>query len=90
MAEAFRQVNPADPKQAETEYAQRNPTKRLGLPEEVAKVVAFLLSDDASCLNGQTIAIDEANRIATAIANLLSGCQALAKKLKYASQAAHT
>ncbi|MDO7853528.1 glucose 1-dehydrogenase [Hymenobacter convexus] len=58
VADAFKQVNPADPKQAETEYAQRNPTKRLGLPEEVAKVVTFLLSDDASYLNGQTIAID--------------------------------
>jgi NAD(P)-dependent dehydrogenase (short-subunit alcohol dehydrogenase family) len=51
-------VAAADPKQAETEYAQRNPTKRLGLPEKVAKVVAFLLSDSASYLNGQTIAVD--------------------------------
>jgi NAD(P)-dependent dehydrogenase (short-subunit alcohol dehydrogenase family) len=58
VAEAFVQVNPADPKSAETEYAQRNPTKRLGLPHEVAKVVAFLLSDDATYVNGQTIAID--------------------------------
>ena len=37
---------------------KRNPTKRLGLPHEVAKVVAFLLSEDASYVNGQTIAID--------------------------------
>lgn len=58
VAEAFKQVNPADPKKAETEYAQANPTKRLGLPEEVAKVVAFLLSEDNSYMNGQTIAID--------------------------------
>lgn len=58
VAEAFRQVNPTDPKAAETEYAQRNPVKRLGLPHEVAKVVAFLLSEDASYVNGQTIAID--------------------------------
>ena len=58
VAEAFKQVNPADPKAAETEYAQRNPAKRLGLPHEVAKVVAFLLSEDASYVNGQTIAID--------------------------------
>lgn len=58
VAEAFRQVNPADPKKAESDYAQANPTKRLGLPEEVARVVAFLLSDDASYVNGQTIAID--------------------------------
>lgn len=58
VAEAFKQVNPADPKKAETEYAQANPTKRLGLPEEVAKLVNFLLSDEASYINGQTIAID--------------------------------
>ncbi|HRN79000.1 MAG TPA: SDR family oxidoreductase [Ferruginibacter sp.] len=58
VAEAFKQVNPADPKGAEAEYAQRNPTKRLGLPHEVAKVVAFLLSEDAAYVNGQTIAID--------------------------------
>jgi NAD(P)-dependent dehydrogenase (short-subunit alcohol dehydrogenase family) len=58
VAEAFKQVNPADPKKAETEYAQANPTKRLGLPDEVAKVVAFLLSDDSSYVSGQIIAID--------------------------------
>src|SRR5690606_31679932 len=58
VAEAFKQVNPEDPKAAETEYAQRNPAKRLGLPNEVANVVAFLLSEEASYVNGQTIAID--------------------------------
>lgn len=58
VAEAFKQVNPADPKAAETEYAQRNPTKRLGLPEEVAKVVAFLISKENGYVSGQTIAID--------------------------------
>jgi NAD(P)-dependent dehydrogenase (short-subunit alcohol dehydrogenase family) len=58
VAEAFRQVNPDDPKAAETDYAQANPTKRLGLPEEVGKVVVFLLSEDVSYVNGQTIAID--------------------------------
>ena len=58
VAEAFKQVNPDNPKAAETEFAQRNPIKRLGQPHEVAKVVAFLLSEDASYVNGQTIAID--------------------------------
>lgn len=58
VAEAFKQVNPEDPKLAETEYAKANPTKRLGLPDEVAKVVSFLLSEECSYVNGQTIAID--------------------------------
>lgn len=63
VEEAFRQVNPGDPEAAEKEYARRNPTKRLGAPAEVAKVVSFLLSDDNGYLNGQVIAIDggEAN-----------------------------
>lgn len=58
VAEAFKQVNPENPKAAETEYAQANPTKRLGLPEEVGKLVVFLLSEDCSYVNGQIIAID--------------------------------
>jgi len=58
VANSFKQVNPADPKKAEAEFAQGNPTKRLGIPEEVGKVVAFLLSEDCSYVNGQVIAID--------------------------------
>lgn len=58
VAEAFKQVNPSDPKAAETEYAQRNPTKRLGQPHEVAKLVTFLLSENNGYVSGQTIAID--------------------------------
>lgn len=63
VEEAFRQVNPDAPEEAEKEYARRNPTKRLGTPAEVAKVVSFLLSDDNGYLNGQVVAIDggEAN-----------------------------
>lgn len=58
VAGAFKQVNPSDPAAAEAEYAKANPTKRLGKPEEVAKVVCFLLSDACSYVNGQVIAID--------------------------------
>lgn len=58
VAEAFKQVNPQDPKAAESEYAQRNPTRRLGQPHEVAKLVSFLLSEDNGYISGQTIAID--------------------------------
>jgi len=58
VAEAFKQVNPSDPKAAEAEYAQRNPTRKLGDPENVGNLVAFLLSDECQYVNGQTIAID--------------------------------
>jgi len=58
VAEAFRQVNPDDPEQAMQEFASRNPTRRLGAPEEVASVVAFLLSEENGYVNGQVIAID--------------------------------
>lgn len=58
VAEAFRQVNPDDPKAAEAEYSKRNPTRRLGLPHEVAHVVAFFLSEENGYVSGQTLAID--------------------------------
>jgi NAD(P)-dependent dehydrogenase (short-subunit alcohol dehydrogenase family) len=35
-----------------------NPSGRLGAPEDIASVVGFLLSDDASYINGQTIHVD--------------------------------
>jgi len=54
----FEQTNPENPQQAESEFAKNNPSKRLGLPEEVAKLVVFLLSEDCSYVNGQVIAID--------------------------------
>jgi NAD(P)-dependent dehydrogenase (short-subunit alcohol dehydrogenase family) len=40
------------------ELAQRVPRRRLGLPEEVAKLVSFLASSENSYISGQTIAID--------------------------------
>lgn len=34
------------------------PMKRLGVPEDVAKLVAFLVSDDASWITGETVRVD--------------------------------
>jgi 3-oxoacyl-[acyl-carrier protein] reductase len=42
----------------EDEVASTYPMKRLGLPEDVASLVWFLLSDEASWITGQTITID--------------------------------
>jgi len=40
------------------EYLRRVPLRRVGLPVEMARVVCFLASDDASYVNGQTIVAD--------------------------------
>jgi 3-oxoacyl-[acyl-carrier protein] reductase len=36
----------------------RTPSNRYGLPEEIASAVAFLASDEASYVNGQTLIVD--------------------------------
>jgi NAD(P)-dependent dehydrogenase (short-subunit alcohol dehydrogenase family) len=42
----------------EDKVASTYPMKRLGVPEDVASLVWFLLSDEASWITGQTITID--------------------------------
>jgi NAD(P)-dependent dehydrogenase (short-subunit alcohol dehydrogenase family) len=42
----------------EEEVAAHYPLKRLGVPEDTAKLGAFLLSDDASWITGETVTID--------------------------------
>jgi len=50
-------VKRMDPRVLE-EVVKRIPMQRLGLPDEVAKVVAFLASDDARYITGQEWVID--------------------------------
>lgn len=40
------------------EFVSVNPMKRFGQPEEVGNLVAFLLSDEASFINGAAVPID--------------------------------
>ncbi|HEU5470382.1 MAG TPA: SDR family oxidoreductase [Actinophytocola sp.] len=42
----------------EEEAAAAYPMKRLGTPEDVAKLVTFLVSDEASWITGETVRID--------------------------------
>jgi 3-oxoacyl-[acyl-carrier protein] reductase len=42
----------------EEDVAQAYPLKRLGVPEDTAKAAAFLLSDDASWITGETLVVD--------------------------------
>lgn len=39
-------------------WMERTPTHRIAKPEEIASIVAFLLSDEASWIQGQTIVAD--------------------------------
>ncbi len=45
-------------KEQRERFLSRVPLGREGRPEEVARLIAFLLSDDASYINGDTIFID--------------------------------
>ena len=49
---------PEDPDSVRDQFVARNPTRRFGLPEEVAQVVLFLTSDAASFVNGEALMID--------------------------------
>ncbi|MBC8080678.1 MAG: 3-oxoacyl-[acyl-carrier-protein] reductase [Gorillibacterium sp.] len=46
------------PEDAKVQLTERIPLAKLGQPEDVAKVVRFLVSDDATYITGQTIHVD--------------------------------
>lgn len=46
------------PEETRTQLTQQIPLARLGQPEDIAKAVRFLVSDDASYMTGQTIHVD--------------------------------
>jgi 3-oxoacyl-[acyl-carrier protein] reductase len=47
-----------DPEEHQRQVAERTPLRRVGTPEDVAAVIAFLASDDAAYVTGQTIEIN--------------------------------
>lgn len=47
-----------DKEQLLEEWTERTPAHRIARPEEIASVAAFLLSDDASWIQGRTIVAD--------------------------------
>lgn len=55
--ELFRANNPAG-SEGERRYLTGVPMQRFGRPEEISASIAFLLSDDAGFITGQTIHVD--------------------------------
>jgi NAD(P)-dependent dehydrogenase (short-subunit alcohol dehydrogenase family) len=55
--EMFRRNAPAG-SEAEARFLSMIPMRRLGRPEEIAAAIAFLLSDEAGFITGQTLFVD--------------------------------
>jgi NAD(P)-dependent dehydrogenase (short-subunit alcohol dehydrogenase family) len=55
-----KQRNPDDPQKVRRAWLERIPARRYGTPEEVAKLMLFLASDDSGFCSGGTYLIDGA------------------------------
>ena len=58
MFQLERRLSPDDPEAARPQLAQGIPMGRYGTPEEVAEVLAFLVSDAASFITGALVPVD--------------------------------
>lgn len=52
------------PEDVQQRLAEANPTRRLGTPTDIARVVVFLCSDASSYVNGQVLQVDGGHQIA--------------------------
>jgi NAD(P)-dependent dehydrogenase (short-subunit alcohol dehydrogenase family) len=52
------------PAEAQRQLAEANPMRRLGTPDDIARVVVFLCSDAAAYVNGQVLHVDGGHQIA--------------------------
>ena len=55
---SLKQIDPVNWEEVGKQFVEPNPMKRFGKPEEVAYLVAFLLSDQANFINATVIPID--------------------------------
>lgn len=58
LDDAAQTFSPGDPTRALTEWGHLHPIGRVGRPDEVAKTVLFLASDDASFITGACLSVD--------------------------------
>jgi NAD(P)-dependent dehydrogenase (short-subunit alcohol dehydrogenase family) len=63
--EMFRRNTPVG-SQGEAQFLSMIPMRRLGKPEEIAAAIAFLLSEEASFITGQTLFVDGGGSIGKA------------------------
>ena len=58
MYERYQNAGPASPEEIEIAFAASHPMNRIGEPEEVARAVVFLVSDDSSFTTGVDLTVD--------------------------------
>ena len=63
MYERYKHAGPAAPEEVEAAFAATHPMNRIGEPEEVARAVVFLASDDAAFTSGVDLTVDGAGAI---------------------------